>query len=87
METDTKQHPTITLDSVDSSQIEAIGHDPATNTLAIQFKGKTGPGSVYHYANFTAELFAELKNAESIDSHFYKTVKPFKDRFPYVKVS
>jgi hypothetical protein len=79
--------PVITMDSVESSQIEAIGHDPSTNTLAIQFKGKTGPGSVYHYANFTAALFAELKSAESIGSHFYKFIKPLPEKFPFVKVS
>lgn len=86
MNTEIKPRPAIAMDSVESSQIAAIGHSPETNVLAIQFKSKTGPGSVYHYENFTAEQFAELKKAESIGSHFYKAIKPFPDRFPYVKV-
>src|SRR3546814_14208537 len=32
---------------VKSSQIASIGHDPSTNTLAIEFKG----GKVYHYSD------------------------------------
>jgi len=47
---------TIKLAPVDSSQIEAIGHDPETNTLAIKFKG----GGVYHYANVSEEVFHEF---------------------------
>jgi len=37
MNTDTTEYPNIALDAVESSQIAAIGHDPETNTLAIQF--------------------------------------------------
>jgi hypothetical protein len=87
MDTEMKPRPSITMNPVESSQIEAIGHDAATNTLAIQFKGKAGPGSIYHYANFSAELFRDFRSAESIGSHFYKCIKPCSDRFPYVKVS
>ena len=81
------EHPVIALDSVESSQIHAIGHDAGTNTLAIQFKSKAGAGSMYHYANFTAEQFHQFKNAESIGAHFGKEIKPFADRYPYVKVA
>lgn len=87
MNSEAKKHPIIALNAVDSSQIHAIGHHPETNTLAIQFKSKGGPGSVYHYQNFTAEHFAEFKNAESIGSHFGKAIKPNADKHPYVKVS
>lgn len=76
----------ITMDSVESSQIEAIGYDAESQTLAIQFKGKAGPGSVYHYSNFTTEDFAALKNSESIGSHFYKNIKPFADKYPYERI-
>ncbi len=87
MNTETKEHPLITLTAVKSSQLHAIGHDPATNTLAIQFKCKNGPGSVYHYANFTAEHFAEFQAAESKGSHFKRAIKPATEQHPYVKVS
>jgi hypothetical protein len=87
MDTAIQARPAITLHPVESSQIHAIGHDPATSTLAIQFRSKSGSGSIYHYANFTAQDFASFKAAESIGSHFGKHIKPFADRFPFTKVS
>lgn len=78
--------PAIALMPVASSQIAAIGHCPATNTLAIQFASKKGPGSVYHYKNFTADLYTAFAGAESIGSHFIKNIKPFGDKFPFAKV-
>lgn len=87
MNTKTKKHPVIAMHPVDSSQIHAIGHDPATNTLAIQFKSKNGAGSVYHYKNFDAKTFADFKGAESIGSHFGKHIKPHAAKHPYTKVS
>jgi len=81
-----KQRPAITMDSVQSSQIEKIGHDPETNTLSIQFKAKVGRGSIYHYQNFTQDEFAAFKNAESIGSHFKQHIKPFTDKYPYEKI-
>ncbi|WP_241017151.1 KTSC domain-containing protein [Paraburkholderia sp. Ac-20342] len=74
------------MDSVDSSQIASIGYDAATQALAIQFKSKTGAGSLYHYSNFTPEDFAAFRDAESKGSHFKKNIKPFADKYPYVKV-
>lgn len=70
---------------VDSSQIEAIGHDEVNNTLAIQFKGRAGPGSVYHYQNVDTAAFTEFAGAESIGSHFYKHIQPHADKYPYEK--
>jgi hypothetical protein len=75
------------MDSVESSQIEAIGYDAGTQTLAIQFKGKgEKPGSVYHYASFTADDWQAFREAESVGSHFYKNIKPFPDKFPYTRI-
>ena len=82
-----KKHPVINLQSVESSQIAAIGHHPETNTLAIQFAAKSGTGSVYHYANFDAEAFAAFKGAESIGSYFGKFIKKETERHPFVKVA
>lgn len=87
MNTENATPLSIALDAVESSQIAAIGHDPETNTLAIQFAAKSGTGSVYHYSNFTADDFAAFKAAESIGSHFGKHIKPFADKYPYVKVA
>ena len=75
---------TIPLSPVTSSQIAAIGHDPASNTLAIQFK--SGKAPVYHYANVDAELFEQFRTADSIGSFFYKHIKPATDKHPYSRV-
>lgn len=89
MNHENKSHPAIAMHSVASSQIAKIGHAAEGNVLAIQFSNRKdgSPGSVYHYQNVTPELFAEFKSAESIGSHFYKHIKPFKDKYPYTKVS
>lgn len=81
----------IQLTDVESSQIHSIGHDPLTNTLAIRFtKGygaNRGPGSLYHYANFSADEFEAFKAADSIGKHFGGFIKPFPDKYPYHKVA
>jgi hypothetical protein len=75
----------IALDSVESSQIHGIGYDAATNTLAVRFKSKAGlPAALYEYSNVTAEDFAAFKGAESIGSHFYKHIKPHREKYPFV---
>lgn len=80
-----KAAPAIAMQPVTSSQITAIGHDPATDTLAIQFPSKSGSGSLYHYQNFTAKDFAAFKSAPSIGSHFIKHIKPHTTKHPYEK--
>jgi hypothetical protein len=77
----------IALTPVDSSQIHSIGHDAATNTLAIRFKNYRGDlGSLYHYDNFTAEDFAAFKGAKSIGSHFGKNIKNEVTKYPFRKI-
>ncbi|QKJ87443.1 KTSC domain-containing protein [Paramixta manurensis] len=78
----------INMTPVKSSQIHSIGHDAATGTLAIRFNGRGNvPGSLYHYANFSADDFARLKAADSVGSHFYKHIKPHTDKFPYQRIN
>lgn len=72
---------------VNSSQIQSIGHDPATKTLEVEFKNHKEPekqGSVYHYEDVTAEQFEALRGAESVGSHFYKSIK---GKFKYRKIA
>lgn len=79
------EHKQIVTDSVESSQIHSIGHDAETHTLAVRFKNKDGaPAGLYHYSNFTVDDFAAFSSAESIGSHFYKNIKPLKEKHPYV---
>lgn len=79
--------PTITMHKVASSQFAAIGHVPELSLLAIKFhpKKSTGESDVYHYQNFSAELFAEFLGAESLGSFFIQRIKKCADQFPYVK--
>jgi hypothetical protein len=80
--------PIIALQDVESSQINAVGYDPETLTLAVQFKGWKGElGATYHYANVTAEDFEAFKSADSLGRHFTRHIKPFPEKFPYTKVA
>lgn len=78
--------PQITLQPVQSSQIAAIGHCPATETLAVQFFRKGAPADVYHYANVTATEYAAFAGAESVGKHFYAHIKPHADKHPYTNM-
>ncbi|WP_205168928.1 KTSC domain-containing protein [Burkholderia sp. LMG 13014] len=71
---------------VESSQIHSIGYDAESETLAVRFKDRktAAPTSLYHYTGFTQANFDALKTADSLGSHFYKHIKPFPERFPYV---
>ncbi len=66
-----KKHPTVAMNAVKSGQIKSIGHDAATNTLAVEFKS----GGIYHYHDVPAAKFHELTAAESIGSHLGKHIK------------
>lgn len=70
------------LQAVQSSQINAIGHAAATKTMQIEFKG----GSLYEYANVTAEEFEKFSKAPSIGSYFFKHFKNDPVKYPYVKL-
>ena len=72
----TPKHPTIALSPVKSSQIESIGYDPATKTLACKFS--RGAGHVYHYHDVTPEMHAKFLAAESIGKFFGQHIKPLK---------
>jgi hypothetical protein len=81
----------ITLCPCKSSRIHAHGFDPATGTLALQFKSKGGePGAVYHYANCTQELYDELCAAESIGRFFGSRINVKDDqgalKYPFTRI-
>lgn len=69
--------------AVTSSQLAEVGHDPATNTLAVKFKH--GSGGIYHYANVTAEDHEKLMKAPSVGSHFIQNIKKNPAKHPFVK--
>lgn len=65
--------PPIELTAVNSSQVQAIGYDPDTKTLAVTFT--RGTGACYHYAGVEPETFEAFKAAESIGSFFGQHIK------------
>lgn len=81
----------IDMKPVKSSQINAVGYDAASKTLAIEFKGggkvdAPRPPSLYHYANVEPELFEDMMVAESVGSFFYKNIKPDSKKYPYTRI-
>lgn len=68
------QPPKISMSPVKSSAFTHIGHDKATNTMAITFNG----GDTHHYAGVNAKQFADFQNAKSLGSHFSQHIKGLK---------
>lgn len=66
--------PHIPLNPVKSSQVESVGYDAASKTLAVKF---IRTPATYHYHDVSAEKFADLQKAESVGSFVHKHfVKP-----------
>ena len=53
------------LTPVESSHVDAVGHDPATNTMRVRFKG----GRIYDYENVHEAHFEELLKSGSPGAH------------------
>ena len=64
---------------VTSSQVKAIGHDPATNTLTVQFH----TGSTYTYDGVDAKTYDAMLNAKSIGKFLGAEIK---GKYKYKKV-
>lgn len=54
-----------------STSIAAIGYEPSTMVLAIQFKG----GGVYHYAGVSLEIVDQLRAAESVGKFYMQQIR------------
>lgn len=76
-----KTRPPIALQTVDSSQVKAVGYDEASKTLAVQFKH--GAQAIYHYPGVEPATHAEFIGAESLGKYFRDNLKtlPF-EKFP-----
>ncbi|MGS0687121.1 KTSC domain-containing protein [Nakamurella sp. GG22] len=55
---------------VDSTSLESIGFDPATNQLEIQFRA----GGVYRYA-VPRRIYRELMKASSLGAFFARRIR------------
>ncbi len=76
-----KPRPPIQLHPVSSNQVGAIGYEPSTKTLAVQFR--RGMRAIYHYPNVDPATYAAFRGAESIGTYFGQHLKslPF-EKFP-----
>lgn len=72
----------IPLKPVASSALAAIGHDPATETLAVQMFQGSKPGNVYHYANVTLAEYSAMAGAKSLGEHLARHIKAHKAKHP-----
>jgi hypothetical protein len=57
--------------SVKSSNIDAVGHDPETNTLHVRFKN----GGTYAYQGVDAEKHSALMSADSVGAFLHAHIK------------
>lgn len=78
--TETTQH---NRQKVDSSQIESIGYTAETQKLEVEFK----TGSIYEYSNVEAETHEAMIKADSVGKFFGQTIKPFPEKYPFVKTA
>ena len=71
METNESSEPQIPLEHVESTAIEAIGYDAATQTLEVKFLS----GKVYEYAPVTPDLYQAFLAAPSKGAFFNEQIK------------
>lgn len=61
----------VDMKPVTSSNIRAIGHDPAIPALVVEFTS----GDFYEYTGVSTEQFAALIAAESVGKHLNQHIK------------
>ncbi len=69
----------MTLHTVRSSAIHAIGYDIASHELEVIFTG----GGIYRFFNVPTKLFTEFVNARSKGNFFQENVR---GRFPHARL-
>jgi hypothetical protein len=81
--------------TVESSQIAQVGYDANLQTLGIRFKptkkqAEEQPSLLYteyHYACVTGPEYRALIEAKSVGKHFGEHIKPFTDKYPFIRVA
>lgn len=66
--------------------IHALGHDEAASRLAIQFKRRGAPGSLYYYENVPREEYVRLASAVDLYAYFAANIRNNPVKFPYQKI-
>lgn len=70
----------IAMTAVESSQLSAIGYDPGSQTLQVDFT--QNPDKIYQYQGVSPVTFDALQAAESKGSFVHKNVK---DKFAFAR--
>jgi hypothetical protein len=68
----------VNMQFVDSTNVEAIGYDDATNELHIRFKSSP---ATYVYTGVPQQVFEELQLAESKGRYVDQNIKPVYKQF------
>ena len=63
------------MQPVSSSNLEAVGYDPATKELHVRFKS----GSTAQYFDVPEDVHQQLVSAPSVGKHYHQHIK---GRFP-----
>lgn len=66
-----REVPAIAMQPVMSSNLEAVGYDDATSTLAVQFKN----GSTYRYDAVPLDVFQQLLTAPSVGAFYSSSIR------------
>jgi len=70
------------MSPVKSSNILAIGHDEATNTLHVMFKG----GGHYTYTGVPLDMFGTMLTADSVGGFLNSEIKSNPDKYKHAKI-
>ena len=62
---------TVSMVPVSSSAIRAVGHDPSTGIVHVEFHS----GGTHPFGPMTKEEFERFRNADSIGKHFHAHIK------------
>jgi hypothetical protein len=73
----------MTMQPVESGHIKAIGHDPATQTMRVEFR----KGAAHDFAHVSVEKHADFMASESKGAHFNKHFRNNIEAHPGKKVA
>lgn len=64
---------------VTSSNLQAVGYDPTSGILEVEFKN----GSIYRYTGVPSSVYQELMAAPSHGTYFAQYIRT---RYPYTRI-
>jgi len=60
-------------DSVESSNVQAVGYDPIRSILEVEFHN----GGIYQYEGVTPEIYDQLMSASSKGQFLHRVIRGF----------